>query len=125
VLFNEDVAYAEQLGAKMDQRGNEYSFASNELVKNDPQAQREIAAQAQSAPARPTAPRRTTPGTPPPAPPPAPPNSTVGVAQLTESNQLKRKALTDDVAQSKVAATTAFDLDAKISQVPPARALAS
>lgn len=55
--------------------------------------------------------------TPPAAPPP---QDAAGVAQLTETNQLKRKALNDDVAQAKVTANTAFDLEGKISRLPQA-----
>ena len=34
---------------------------------------------------------------------------------MTETNQLKRKALSDDVEQAKVASASAFELDGKIS----------
>ena len=47
-----------------------------------------------------------------------PPNDAVGVVQLTESNQVKRKAFGDTVSEAKVAANTSFDLDAKISGAP-------
>jgi len=49
-----------------------------------------------------------------------PPTDVAGVAQLTETNQLKRKALNDDVAQAKLASSSAFELDGKISRVPGA-----
>ena len=70
--------------------------------------------------ARPAQPRPA----PAPAPRPAqvaeapPPNDAVGVVQLTESNQLKRKAFGDQLQEAKVAANTSFDLDAKISGAP-------
>jgi hypothetical protein len=191
-LFAEDVAYAEQMGAKMTERGNEYGFASEELVKSDPQAQREIAAKQAATPTRPTTSTRpvpagavtakeaarvrdkagtdgaqiaslspgdpvvvvadssipadwaqiklgdgrtgyvakrllNAPGTATAAAPSgfvqtsatvAPPTTVVGVHDLTESNQVKRKALTDDIADSKVAAATAFELEGKIGQLP-------
>ena len=202
-LFQEDVAYAEQLGAKMDERGNEFRFASDELVRQDPEAQRTLSSRPSvvAAPAPRAAPRpapqrprpaesaagdtytvrqaarvREEPSTeaaqiaslspgdrvtvvaaaegdwlpvrlgdgrsgyvskrllepagavpvrgappvqtaaaPPPAPPP-PPQTVVGVAELTESNQLKRRAFSDDVVQAKAEAASAFELDGKISR---------
>ena len=206
--FDQDTQFAESLGAKMSERGNEYAFASNELIKDDPNAKRTLslrqAAAAQSAgggpavsaairanqtarlrenpsasgrqvgsvqageevtpigpttgewtqvrtasgisgyvatrllsdetgkalagPARAAHPPRTQQATrqptPAPAPPAAPapaappPNDVAGVAQLTESNQLKRKAFTDQLAESKVASANAFDLEGKVSVVP-------
>ncbi|HUZ75782.1 MAG TPA: SH3 domain-containing protein [Stellaceae bacterium] len=50
-----------------------------------------------------------------------PPKDVAGVAQLTESNQLKRKALTEDVAEAKSAANgSAFQLNGSISRIKPA-----
>ncbi len=52
---------------------------------------------------------------------PPPPKDVAGVAQLTESNQLKRKALTEDVADAKSDANgSAFQLSGSISRVRPA-----
>jgi len=48
----------------------------------------------------------------------APPTDVAGVAQLTESNQIKRKAFDEQVAEAKIAAGASFDLDAKISDAP-------
>jgi len=51
-----------------------------------------------------------------------PPQDVAGVAQLTESNQLKRKALTDDIAQAKTEANgSAFQLSGSISRQPAVR----
>ena len=48
-----------------------------------------------------------------------PPKDAAGVAQLTESNQLKRKALTDEVAQAKTEANgSTFELTGGISRAP-------
>ena len=48
-----------------------------------------------------------------------PPRDAAGVAQLTELNQLKRKALTDEVAQAKTDADgSAFELSGSISRAP-------
>jgi hypothetical protein len=202
VWFAEDAQFAENLSGKMQERGNEYNFASDKLIEGDPnarntltlrrqqqqqqQTQAALAAQGplaiasaaanirerpnQSArrvgglakgekvsivggqsgwsevrtvsglsgyvanstltdesgrPLGPT-PRPQTAARPAPAPaarPAAtaeapPPNDVAGVAQLTESNQLKRKAFGDQIAETKVAANSAFDLDAKISGAP-------
>jgi hypothetical protein len=56
-----------------------------------------------------------------PAPAARPPVDAAGVAQLTESNQLKRKALDDEVANAKGDANgSAFELSGSISRLPPA-----
>jgi uncharacterized protein YcfJ len=48
-----------------------------------------------------------------------PPKDAAGVAQLTESNQLKRKALTDEVADAKSDANGSnFELSGSISRAP-------
>jgi hypothetical protein len=50
----------------------------------------------------------------------AAPRGTSNVAQVTETNQLKRKALTDDVTEAKTAANgTQFELSGSISRLPP------
>ena len=141
-LFDEDVAFADSLGAKMTQRGGEFEFASAELLKGDTAAQQElekrraeqIKLETDVAPAAGPAPAVATPPAPRPRVAsvqptqrlrtlPAPPGDVAGVAQLSESNQLKRKAFGDEVAEAKVAANTSFDLDAKISgAVAPAMA---
>jgi hypothetical protein len=144
-LFDEDIAFADSLGAKMTQRGGEFEFASAELLKDDPASQQElerrraeqVRLEADIAPAAGTpAPSAPTPAVAVvPAPrarlasvqpaqrvgsPASPPNDVPGVAQLTESNQVKRKAFGAQVAEAKVAATSSFDLDAKITGAPVA-----
>ena len=48
-----------------------------------------------------------------------PPKDAAGVAQLTETNQLKRKTLTDEVAQAKSDANgSTFELSGSISRAP-------
>lgn len=129
-LYSEDIRVAEALGGKMNERGQEFEFASSELLKQDPAAQREVqqlraaaakpragrapAARATAAPAKGGAPlpqQR-------PEPPQAPANTTAGVATLTESNQVKRQAFSTDVQQAKAEAVTAFELEGSISRVP-------
>jgi hypothetical protein len=113
-LFNEDVAFAESLDAKMNERGNEYQYASTELTKLQA-APPPQPAPAQPAPAQPTTAKPA--AAPKPAPSAAPP-ANANVAQATATNQLKRKALSDDVQQAKVTANSAFDVEGKISQRP-------
>jgi len=115
-LFNEDVAFAEALDAKINERGGEYQYASAELTKLQPAPAPPAPA---PAPAKPTA--KAAPAAKPPstatASGSAPANSS-GVAQLTASNQLKRKALSDDVQEAKASGAQAFDLEGKISHRP-------
>jgi hypothetical protein len=129
-LYGEDIGVAEALGAKMNERGQEYQFASDELLKQDPVAQQEVRQMraAPMTPARP-APRPPTPRATPsrpaaPAPQPRPepaqaaPNTTAGVVTMTESNQVKRQAFGTDVQQAKAEAMTAFELEGSISRLP-------
>lgn len=54
----------------------------------------------------------------------APPKDVAGVAQLTDSNQLKRRALKDDIAQAKNEANgSTFELSGAISRLRPAPVL--
>jgi len=177
-LFNEDIEFADQLGAKMNERGAEYQNASSEVLKLQPGSApapaanqgggaaagalvadvaarvreepkptgKQIAslapgeavnvAEGASAPdwthvqlkdgrtgyvasrlLRPAGSAPTHHATAKPA------ANASGVAQLTETNQLKRKALSDDVAEAKASSNSAFDVDGKISQTPRSRDL--
>ncbi|MBI3707392.1 MAG: hypothetical protein HY246_06910 [Proteobacteria bacterium] len=184
VLFQEDVAYAEGLGAKMGERGDQYRQATTEVLKIDPSqaavpppagptaapasnaAVATVAARVREQPsadgktltslapgarvglAAPlnaksewtqvrmddgrtgyvatrllgepgTAPAAATARATPPAPRATTPSEPTTVAALTDSNQFKRKAFSDDVGESKkVAAGPAFDLDAPVTQAP-------
>jgi outer membrane lipoprotein SlyB len=128
-LYSEDIRVAEALGGKMNERGQEFEFASSELLKEDPAAQREVqrlrAAAAKPRAARPSAAPAAAPakGAVPlpqrrPEPPQAPANTTAGVATLTESNQLKRQAFSSDVQQAKAEVVSAFELEGSISRIP-------
>jgi hypothetical protein len=128
-LYGEDIAAAEALGGKMDERGRELQFASDELLKQDPVAQQEVqqlrtastptaVPAPRPAPARPVAARPVQVSTAAAAAPQAPPNTTAGVATLTESNQLKRQAFANDVQQAKAEAASAFELEGGISRLP-------
>jgi hypothetical protein len=123
-LFNEDVEFARGLGSKFEERGNEFRFASDQLVGPTP-------AVAQAAPTPAPAPAAT-PQRAPARPAPAParpataskPPEIQNVAQLTESNQVKRKALSDDIAGAQTAAARTFELEGSLSRLPPEGAVA-
>ncbi len=176
-LFQEDIDFAESLGAKMNERGSEYQNASTEVLKLQPNAAPAPAAQSSGGAAAPAGslvadvaarvrsePSATgkqiaslTPGEAvsvasggtsaadwthvqlkdgrdgyvasrllrPAGSAPThtrvaakPASNAAGVAQLTETNQLKRKALNDDVAEAKASSNSAFDVDGKISRLP-------
>jgi hypothetical protein len=182
-LFLEDVDFAQGLGSKMAERGNEYQNASDKIVQMNPNAQQQAAAREHSAgpasagpaggglvaneaarvrekgdasarqiaalapgeqvmPVAGEAPSdwthvkladgRTgyvasrllrTAGSPAPVTAP-PPVDAAGVAQLTDSNQLKRKGLDEQVATAKSDANgSAFELSGSISRLPPGLAL--
>jgi hypothetical protein len=106
-LFAEDIAFAEALDAKINERGGEYQNASTELAKL--QAAPPPPAPAQPAPAKPTAAKPAA---------PKPPPAASAVAQATATNQLKRKALSDDVQEAKASSNAAFDVEGKISRRP-------
>jgi SH3-like domain-containing protein/outer membrane lipoprotein SlyB len=186
--FNEELSYADSLGAKIGQRGGEFDYASNEVMKLDPNAQQTLAqrraAEAAAAPApvflvaKSAVKVRSSPASKADqvaslakgdavlvvgdeagwtqvklddgtqgyvqkkqletsaaakaraakaaeaarlaraANKPPPPRDAAGVAELTETNQLKRKALGDEVGQAKAVASSAFDLDKPISALP-------
>lgn len=193
-LFLQEIAYTESLGGKISERGDSFVYASNEMIKEDPNAQR-IAQQRraqeqayyapppvpqqpdlfyaqtpvrvhnspaessgqvgliqrnervdvvqlstgpngrwsrvrmangnegfvrsellgrQAAPAQVAQPQQPRPQ---PRPQRPPPQDTAGVVQLTESNQVKRQGLTDEVGQAKNLASTAFTLDRPVSSL--------
>jgi hypothetical protein len=185
-LFLQDVAFAEGLGKKMDDRGAQYEDASNQIVKVNPNAKETASAReasgnggpaaagtlvanqaarvrgeasstgkqlatltpgeavtpiADEAGAAPTpaewthvqmkdgrsgyvsSPLLRPAGTAAPGSRVPPPHDAAGVAQLTDSNQLKRKALTDEVAEAKNQANGgSFELQGNgISRAPAPR----
>lgn len=178
--LEEDIDFADALGAKMDTRGAEYADASDKMTKSDPSAKRRLSrrkappssegsgdsggglvageavrvrAEASTSSAqvgslspgeavtpiaddKPTADwthvqlgdghsgyvasRLLRPagagasGAP-------PPEDVAGVAELTDSNQLKRRALKDDIVQAKNTANgSTFELSGSISRLRPA-----
>ena len=176
-LYVEDVTFAESLGSKIGERGNEYDNASNQIVQMNPNARQQAATRETASGPGPSGPAlvaneaarlRETPsgssrqiaaigpgdtvtqieptgaasewahvrmtdgrtgyvasrllrpaGTRAPSSV-APPSDAAGVVQLTESNQLKRKALTTEVAQAKTEANgSSFELSGGISRWSP------
>ena len=47
-------------------------------------------------------------------------NDVAGVAQLTDTNRVKRRAFSEQVTQVRATAENAFNIDAKISRAPAA-----
>jgi hypothetical protein len=95
----------------VNERGNEFRFAADQLVSGEPpqqQAQQSTVAKTEK-PKQP-AKRRTT-----------PPPEVAAVAQLSETNQVKLKALNSEIASSKAIAASAFDIDGRVSERAPMR----
>lgn len=174
--FEEDIDFADALGAKMDERGKEYANASDQMLNTNAPAQRAVtrhetahgesagglvAREAARVRAKPTtdsaeiallsrgetvtplsadngpadwthvqlddgrtgyvARRLLVTGAAARAGGPPPPKNVAGVAELTESNQLKRHALKDDIAEAKNEASgSTFELNGGISRMRPA-----
>lgn len=111
--FEADVAQAEKMGVKMSDKGKEFQYASDQLVKADPQAQAVIAdspsaegGTAKAAPAK--ADNRA-----------LPPKSkaVVATAQATQTNLAKAKTFDQDVVQAKADAASQFSLQGTVSEV--------
>ena len=112
--FDEDVALAEALGAKMADRSREFQYASDELLKGDPAAMTYVAKQQKvTARAKKPHPSTSAPRLPADAPPAA------AVALTTETNQVKQKAFAEDVAVAKAEADSAFSLEGTVGQRTP------
>jgi hypothetical protein len=106
--YDEDVALAEAVGARMADRSKEFRYASDELLKGDPAAKSYVAKQQRTK-------RRKT--TTPPVPADAPPAA--AVALTTETNQVKQKAFAEDVAVARAETDRAFSLEGKIGSWLP------
>src|SRR5262249_7628633 len=108
-LFDEDIAFAEALDAKINERGAEYQNASTELTKLQappPASAPPAAAKPAAQPAASAKPQTTTT-----ASAGAAKAGAQQVAQATATNQLKRKALSDDVQEAKASAGAEFDVE--------------
>jgi hypothetical protein len=125
--FDADLVIAENVGAEMADRAKEFQYASDELVNNDPEAKAYVEAEKQTQLTKPQAAQKTTPPTKPRATQkaarasaPAPASKAVAVAKATETNQVKQKAFSDDVAVARTQAQSAFTLEGQVGLVTPA-----
>jgi hypothetical protein len=112
--FDADLVIAEQVGTKMGDRAKEFQYASDQLVSQDPEARAYVAAQKKA--------RGTTSGTSKKTTRPTAPASSskaVAVAQATETNQVKQKAFSDEVAVARNQAPSAFALEGQLGWVAP------
>jgi outer membrane lipoprotein SlyB len=111
--FDADVAAAQQMGVKMNDKAKEFQYASDQLVKKDPEAQTVIAQESPSTTGsgkKPAAakPHRT-----------LPPKSKaiVDTAQASETNLTKAKTFDNDVVQAKADAASQFSLQGTVGSV--------
>lgn len=111
--FDGDVLAAQQMGVKMNDKAKEFQYASDQLVKEDPQAQTVIAEESPSIASsgkKPAAakPHRT-----------LPPKSKaiVDTAQASETNLTKAKTFDNDVVQAKADAASQFSLQGSVGAI--------
>ena len=131
--FTEDAQFADAVSGKIEERGGQFEYASREILKEDPAGQKTLEERRKATEATPTpvgAEPAPPAGAPPPlptaapvlsrlvAPAPLPPEDAAGLAQLTDTNRVKRRAFADQVRQTKATAESAFNIDAKISRAP-------
>jgi hypothetical protein len=125
--FDADLVIAQKVGAKMAERAKEFQYASDELVNKDPEAKAYVEAEKQAQVTQPQATQKATPPTKPGATQkatragaPAPASKAVAVAKATETNQVKQKAFSEDVAVARTQAQSAFALEGQVGMVTPA-----
>jgi len=135
--FTGDLAIADEVGTKMADRSREFDYASNQLVAENPEAKSYLASYPMT-PAEsitpPTASKAATthklPTTHKPVPvaprPPvkakAPPPKAapvVAVAQETNTNQIKQKKYSNEVAVAKAESSKAFSLEGQVGLILP------
>lgn len=112
--FAQDLAIAEEVGAKMSTRTSEFQFASAELLKQDPAAQAHVETPRSASAKKPHAAATRPPVARPGAPPAA------AVAEAAETNQVKQKAFAADVAAARIEAQSRFAIEGTISVIEPA-----
>jgi len=137
--FNRDLVIADEIGTKMTDRGREFEYASNQLVAADPNAKvyltRYPLSPVESQPATSssvkakTSPKARTPATvrtktrvakTPKAPPPPPSAApVVAVAQETNTNQIKQKKYSNEMAVAKAESSKAFSLEGQVGLILP------
>lgn len=114
--FDADAAAAQTIGIKMNEKGQEFQYASAELIKLDPPRSRKARARKGSGQARRTE-------------KPAPATSeaerdvskpdAAGVANVTETNVVKAKSFNDQVAKAKEAAQPTLSLEGTVGFLLP------
>jgi hypothetical protein len=95
--FDEDVRIADEVGAKMSERAREYRYAADELARQEAPAIAATTSQARSRPA----------------------SGTGTVASVTQTNQIKQRAFTDEVQMAKSKAPAVFSLEGQVGGVVP------
>jgi len=107
-LFDEEVAYAEKIGAHMKTRNANFLSAAVELEKTDPQP---VIVENTPPPKKKAATKsKATAAKAPPAKPVAPPNSTAGVKAVAESNQDGVQAFASNIELAKADRASKFNL---------------
>jgi hypothetical protein len=126
--FDADAAAAQMIGIKMNEKGQEFQYASAELIKLEPEAQAGPAQQPPKTRSRKARARKgsgQTGRTEKPAPATseaerdvAKPDA-VGVANVTETNVVKAKSFNDQVDKAKAAAQPALSLEGTVGFLLP------
>lgn len=110
--FDADLVIAEEVGTKMADRAKEFEYASDQLVSQDPEAKAYVAAKKKAGATTSSTSKKTT-------KPAAPASKAVAVAQATETNQVKQKAFTNDVAVARSQSQSAFALEGQLGLLAP------
>jgi outer membrane lipoprotein SlyB len=106
--FDADIVQAQQIGVKMNDKAKEFQHASDELAKDDPQAQAVIAEEMPAATqAKKKAPVHH-------AALPAKTKAVVNVKEASNTNLNKIQGYGDDVAQAKADAGSKFSLEGTV-----------
>jgi hypothetical protein len=128
--FDADAAAAQMIGIKMNEKGQEFQYASAELIKLEPEAQADPAEQKKSQKTR-TRKARARKGsgqagrTEKPAPATSEAGRDVskpdaaGVVNVTETNVVKAKSFNDQVDKAKAAAQPALSLEGTVGFLLP------
>jgi len=127
--FDADAAaVAQMIGIKMNEKGQEFQYASAELIKLDPEAQADPTQQPPKTRSRKARARKGS-GQARRTEKPAPATSeaerdvakpdAAGVANVTETNVVKAKSFNDEVAKAKAAAQPALSLEGTVGFLLP------
>jgi hypothetical protein len=109
--FDADLVKAQEMGVKMNEKAKQFQYASDQLVREDPQAEAAIEQQAPVAgttakkpAARKQAQRPLAPKT----------KAVVETAQASETNLIKAKTFDDEVVQAKADSASQFSLEGTV-----------